>query len=59
MLSIADRTPLEVIEAIGSAPSVGRDRWISMAELIDGYEHGDGYDLAPNLAGRSVADEGR
>lgn len=35
MLSIADRTPLEVIEAIGAAPSIGRDRWIAMAELIE------------------------
>ncbi len=35
MLSVADRTPLEVIEAIGSAPSVGRDRWSSLASLIE------------------------
>ncbi len=35
MLSIADRVPIEVIEAIGSAPSFGRDRWIALADLID------------------------
>ena len=35
MLSVADRAPIEVIEAIGSAPSIGRDRWIALADLID------------------------
>jgi len=35
MLSVADRVPLEVIETIGSAPSFGRDRWISLADLCE------------------------
>lgn len=34
MLSVADSVPLAVIEAIGSAPSVGRDRWLSLAKLL-------------------------
>lgn len=35
MLSIADRTPLAVIEAIGAAPSIGRDRWSALADLME------------------------
>lgn len=34
MLSIAERIPAEVIHAIGAAPSVGRDRWIALAERM-------------------------
>jgi len=36
MLSVADRVPVEVIEAIGSAPGIGRDRWLALADLIEG-----------------------
>lgn len=32
MLSVADRVPVEVIEIIGAAPGIGRDRWIQFAE---------------------------
>lgn len=32
MLTVADKIPLPVIEAIGAAPSVGRDRWLALAE---------------------------
>lgn len=35
MLSVADRIPVDVIEAIGSAPGVGRDRWIQFAGLYE------------------------
>ncbi|SMX45193.1 plasmid partitioning protein RepB [Octadecabacter ascidiaceicola] len=31
MLSVADRIPIDVIEAIGAAPSIGRDRWLQFA----------------------------
>jgi ParB family chromosome partitioning protein len=31
MLSVAERIPLPLIEAIGPAPSVGRPRWIALA----------------------------
>lgn len=34
MLSVADRVPPGLIEAIGAAPSVGRDRWLALAERI-------------------------
>ena len=36
MLSVADRVPEALIEAIGSAPSIGRDRWLEFAALLDG-----------------------
>ena len=34
MLSVTDRVPLALIEAIGTAPGVGRDRWLAFAELL-------------------------
>lgn len=34
MLSITERVPHEVIAAIGSAPGIGRDRWLAFADLI-------------------------
>lgn len=34
MLSVADRVPVDLIEAIGAAPSIGRDRWIALADKI-------------------------
>ncbi|NLS07189.1 plasmid partitioning protein RepB [Rhizobium sp. P32RR-XVIII] len=35
MLSVTARVPAEVIAAIGPAKSVGRDRWIDLAQLIE------------------------
>lgn len=34
MLSIADRVPVGLIQLIGPAPSVGRDRWNALAEIM-------------------------
>ena len=34
MLSVSDRIPEPLIQAIGAAPSVGRDRWLKLAELL-------------------------
>jgi ParB family chromosome partitioning protein len=34
MLSVADRIPLALIEAIGSAPGIGRDRWLKLADRL-------------------------
>lgn len=34
MLSVADALNPNLIEAIGAAPSVGRDRWLSLSRLI-------------------------
>ncbi|MFB9151304.1 plasmid partitioning protein RepB [Roseovarius ramblicola] len=35
MLSVVDRLPVDLIEVIGAAPSVGRDRWLAVAEWIE------------------------
>ncbi|TCR80857.1 plasmid partitioning protein RepB [Rhizobium sp. BK376] len=35
MLSVTSRVPAEVIAAIGPAKSVGRDRWIDLAQLLE------------------------
>lgn len=35
MLSVADRVPTTLIEAIGAAPSVGRDRWLALADMVE------------------------
>ena len=35
MLSVVDRVPVPVIEAIGAAPSIGRDRWLQLADLVE------------------------
>ncbi len=34
MLSVSDRIPEVLIKAIGAAPSVGRDRWLKLADLL-------------------------
>jgi ParB family transcriptional regulator, chromosome partitioning protein len=31
MVSVASRIPVKIIEAIGSAPSIGRDRWVELS----------------------------
>ncbi|MBD3787423.1 MAG: plasmid partitioning protein RepB [Sphingomonadales bacterium] len=38
LLSVADRIAPEIIAAIGAAPSVGRDRWLALAEAIESEE---------------------
>jgi ParB family chromosome partitioning protein len=38
LIAIATRIPLEIIEAVGPAPSFGRQRWGELAELIEKKE---------------------
>ena len=38
MLQIADAVPVRLIEAIGAAPSIGRDRWMALAGRLDGRD---------------------
>jgi ParB family transcriptional regulator, chromosome partitioning protein len=38
MLSVAEKIPVALIEGIGAAPSVGRDRWQALADLIEETE---------------------
>lgn len=40
MLSVADRIPPAVVAAIGAAPSVGRDRWLRLADLLEKLDWG-------------------
>jgi ParB family chromosome partitioning protein len=35
MISVASCVPTEVIEAIGPAPAIGRDRWVDLAGLFE------------------------
>lgn len=38
MLTVADALPHRLITAIGSAPSIGRDRWLGMAQRVRGAD---------------------
>lgn len=42
MLSIIDRVPVELIEAIGAAPSIGRDRWLILADRLKSADRSAG-----------------
>lgn len=42
MLSVAGRLPAALIAAIGAAPSVGRDRWLALADLVEAKLIGTG-----------------
>ncbi len=46
MLTVADAIPLPLLQAIGAAPSVGRERWLALAERIAGRQVGDLVPLA-------------
>lgn len=39
LLSVAERVPEGLIHAIGAAPSVGRDRWLALADALDAGQH--------------------
>lgn len=51
MLSVTGRVPMTVIQAIGAAKGIGRDRWLDLAQLI---EHPD----ALRIARQSVLQDG-
>lgn len=48
MLSIIDRIPEGLVEAVGSAPGIGRDRWATFADLaeVDGLSVAEAHALA-------------
>ena len=46
MLSVADRLSPELIAGIGAAPSVGRDRWLALVDLVEATETDPGTLLA-------------
>lgn len=39
LLSVAERVASEVIHAIGAAHSIGRDRWLALADAIEAGKH--------------------
>ncbi|WP_407496405.1 plasmid partitioning protein RepB [Pseudooceanicola sp. MF1-13] len=53
MLSVVDALPLELIRAIGPAPSAGRDRWMKLADLY--ANRGSGFPVAGAM--KLAADE--
>lgn len=58
MLSVAERIPREIITGIGTAPSVGRDRWLGLAGLMDDTETDAGTLLSIiNLSGAQKSDD--
>lgn len=57
IFSVAERVAPEIIEAIGAAPSVGRDRWLALADAIEAGEHAASEVVAMvNLSGASTSD---
>ncbi len=49
MLTVIDSLPIDMVEAIGAAPSVGRDRWMLLSSKLKGrnlayYARGDSSD---------------
>lgn len=46
MLAIAECIPPALIQAVGAAPSVGRDRWMGLADLIETLDHDTGAMIA-------------
>jgi ParB family chromosome partitioning protein len=49
MLSVAGRLPRSLIEAIGAAPAVGRDRWLALADLLEAGQ----FDVGQSHLGQS------
>lgn len=58
MLSVAERIPVEVIEAVGSAPGVGRDRWLAVADRFGRRDEGGRHGSGPALERLLVAFKG-
>lgn len=60
MLSIAERVPTALIEHIGAAPSVGRDRWLALADQIELGEASASEVIAMiNLSGQTGSSDAR
>lgn len=51
-LSVAERVPAELMHAIGAAPSVGRERWIALADALEAR----GGDVAALVRGIEAAE---
>ncbi|WP_425073624.1 plasmid partitioning protein RepB [Sagittula sp. S175] len=53
MLAVAEIVPVEVIEGIGAAPGIGRDRWLAFAKLwqATGWDVLTGVRMVESMAG--------
>lgn len=60
MISVSDRVPVEIIEAIGAAPGIGRDRWLHFSNLFEASDY-DAAELVPliHALARSPASDAR
>jgi ParB family chromosome partitioning protein len=57
VLSVAERISPDLIQAIGAAPSVGRDRWLALAEALVAGGHEPGEVIAiVNISGAASSD---
>lgn len=57
VLSVAERIAPDLVLAIGAAPSVGRDRWLALAEALEAGGHDPGEVIAMvNLSGAAGSD---
>jgi ParB family chromosome partitioning protein len=59
MISIAVRIPMDIIEAIGHAPSVGLRRWQELCELLDTNNQTKVRDILAGEAVKSLASDER
>jgi ParB family chromosome partitioning protein len=51
LITVIDRVPADIVNAIGAAPATGRDRWVELASVI--HRQGRGEDAAAVLKGMS------
>jgi ParB family chromosome partitioning protein len=51
LITVIERVPADIVNAIGAAPATGRDRWVELANLI--HRQGRGEDAAAVLNGVS------
>ena len=57
MISVAERIAPDIVQAIGAAPSIGRDRWLALADAISEGEH-EAHEIIAliNLSGAASSD---
>ncbi|MBL8561195.1 MAG: plasmid partitioning protein RepB [Gemmobacter sp.] len=57
MISVGERISPEIVQAIGAAPSIGRDRWLALADALTEGEHAPQDVVAMiNLSGAAASD---
>lgn len=56
MMAVVERIPVGVIEGIGAAPGVGRDRWLALADLIEANPEADEDEMLSMAAATAAND---